>query len=368
MGAAWQADGDAPEVVLRHPDADRTLAGVRLVPEMVLDGDLDFTHEDGRWCLAVPPTPAWRMEYRLELRHPDGRVELVCDPENPLRTGGAFGDRSVLEFPGYREPAWLSAPAAEGTRRDLAVPAEALDADVPVSVWSPDREARGIVLAHDGPEYERRARLNRYGAALLAAGDLPPYHLVLLAPAERDEWYSANPAYTRALVDDVLPALAAEFGPLPVVGMGASLGALALLAAARAHPSAFAGLFLQSGSFFQDRFDAQESGYRRYGRVVRFVEELRGSTASTGPASGGPVPVALTCGLVEENLANNRDMAGTLRRLGHPVTLREVPDGHNFTAWRDALHPALTDLLRAVWPDVDAAAGTGGRAAGDAGA
>jgi enterochelin esterase family protein len=57
------------------------------------------------------------------------------------------------------------------------------------------------------------------------------------------------------------------------------------------------------------------------------------------------VPVVLTCGLAEENLANNREMARALAGQGYPARLAEVPDAHNFTGWRDALHPHLTDLL-----------------------
>ena len=55
------------------------------------------------------------------------------------------------------------------------------------------------------------------------------------------------------------------------VGMGASLGGLAMLQAQRTWPGAFAGLFLQSASFFVPRFDRQESGFPRYARIVRFV-------------------------------------------------------------------------------------------------
>ena len=32
-----------------------------------------------------------------------------------------------------------------------------------------------------------------------------------------------------------------------------------------------------------------------------------------------------------------------------PVALHEVPDMHNYTGWRDALHPHLTQLLAEVW-------------------
>jgi enterochelin esterase-like enzyme len=58
-----------------------------------------------------------------------------------------------------------------------------------------------------------------------------------------------------------------------------------------------------------------------------------------------PVPSVLTCGTVEENLANNRRMADALRNLGYPARLVVVRDAHNYTAWRDALDPHLTDLL-----------------------
>ena len=127
--------------------------------------------------------------------------------------------------------------------------------------------------------------------------------------------------------------------------LGVTAEGAELLHAQRRHPEAFAGLLLQSGSFFQPRFDRQESGFRRYLRIVRF-------TGRVLRATGGPaVPAVLTCGTVEENLANNVDMAGTLRAHGYPVKLVEVPDGHTWVGWRDALDPHLTDLLRQVWPE-----------------
>ena len=61
-----------------------------------------------------------------------------------------------------------------------------------------------------------------------------------------------------------------------------------------------------------------------------------------------PVPVTLTCGAIEENVDNNRLMAQALRARGYPVAWHEVPDMHNYTAWRDAFDPYLTRLLRLV--------------------
>ena len=53
--------------------------------------------------------------------------------------------------------------------------------------------------------------------------------------------------------------------------------------------------------------------------------------------------------LIVGNLANNRLMAQALSGQEFPVELHEVPDMHNYTGWRDALHPHLTRLLAEVW-------------------
>jgi enterochelin esterase family protein len=335
---------DAETMWFRFADPDRNLAGVRLQQRIGLTTtEFRYDGQARAWTLVVPRPDARRIEYRLELRHPDGRTETVNDPGNPRRVGGAFGDRSVLESPEYAAPAWLDAPVAEGKWRDLAVAAPGLGSDVEVRIRCADRSTGLALVAHDGPEFDALGMLGRFSAAMIAAGRLPAHHLVLLGPGDRNEWYSANPGYAAALVGEVLPAVSRELGGVrPVVGLGASLGALAMLHAQRYDPAAFAGLFLQSGSFFLPRLDSQERGFARYRRVIRFVGQ-----AVREP--GAPIATTLTCGTVEENLGNNRCMAGALRAHGYPVSLAEVPDGHNFTAWRDALDPHLVDLLGRVW-------------------
>jgi enterochelin esterase-like enzyme len=344
VGARWLADG----LSFRVPDPERRLAGVRLVAEVAprrARPEFGYDEVDRGWRLWWPAPDAWRLEYRLELVYPDGGTEVVCDPDNPLRAAGAFGDRSVLLRADYTEPAWLHAPTAEGSWRELSIAAPPLGADVWARIWSPAAPTEEILLVHDGPEYDKLGDLGQFSAAMIGAGRVPAHHLVLLAPGPRDEWYSANPAYTRALGGPVLARLRTELGSTrPVVGLGISLGGLALLHAQRHRPAAFAGLFLQSSSFFRRRLDRQESRYRWYVRIVRFTDRVVAASATARA-----VPVGLTCGRAEENLANNRELAATLSRQGHPVQLHEVPDAHNFTAWRDALDPHLTDLLRRVW-------------------
>jgi enterochelin esterase family protein len=339
------------EVTFRLPDPEARLSGVRLAQQVRIPGDrLEFTRRGGSWQLTLPRPQVQRMEYRFELRHRVGGVEEVCDPANPLRAPGAFGDKSVLEFAGYRAPAWLDAPVLPGTETGLAVPSRYLRAEVDVRVWAPadagPAEPLPLLVAHDGPEYAALSGLTTYVAALTAAGRLPRHRLALLGPGDRDEWYSANVSYAKALALAVLPAIRRRFEVAgPVVCMGASLGALAALHTQRRHPGLFGGLFLQSGSFFTRRLDPQERGFGRYARITRFVGETRRGTTLRAE----PVPATLTCGALEENLPNNRAMAEVLRGQGYRAGLAELPDVHNYVAWRDAFDPHLTGMLAEIW-------------------
>jgi enterochelin esterase family protein len=335
-------------VTFRLPDADTALDGTRLLPALSLpDTTLEFTFADGTWQLALPRPPVHRMEYRFQLRHRGGDLEEICDPANPRRAPGAFGDKSVIEFPGYAAPAWLSAATAPGESTDLAVHAPLLDRDVAVRLWSPAPPDKPLPLlvAHDGPEYDRLADLTTYAAAMIAGGELPPFRLALLAPGDRDDEYAANARYAATLHQRVVPALRHVIDIRePVVGMGASLGGLAMLHAQRALPGLFGALFLQSASFLTVDLDPQEQHrFSRFGQVSVYVADvLRSVPYQT-------VPVTMTCGLAEENLANNRQMAVTLAKQGYSAQLVEVPDAHNYVGWRDAFDPALTALLRKVW-------------------
>ncbi|MGI8723473.1 MAG: alpha/beta hydrolase [Geodermatophilaceae bacterium] len=339
----------AQRVVFSFPDPGRVPSGVRLAPALSTSTALDFRRTRTGWALNFLRPPVHRMEYKLILAHADGGSEDIVDPGNPLTAPGAFGDKSVILFPGYVEPSWLSAPGMAGDHIALSVPAPGLGASVEALLWSPEgsppEDPMPLLVAHDGPEYERMAGLTRFAGALITAAKVRAFRVALVAPGSRNEWYSAKNAYARALVDGLLPQIAdvvAVDGP--VVGMGSSLGALAMLHAHRLYPNAFGGLFLQSGSFFDSRLDPQERNFDRFTRLTRFVLATRRPAADTHP-----IPVVLTCGAAEENLGNNRQMTGALLAQGYPARMVEVADAHNFIAWRDALDPALTDLLATVW-------------------
>jgi enterochelin esterase family protein len=341
--------------VLRYPDPRGRLTGVRLVADVLRrepPQEFSRARRGADWELELDGLPADRIEYRLELVRRGGRTELVCDPAAP-RVPGPFGDKSVLELPGYEAPAWVTdGDAPAGTVEPLVLRSRL--GETRGSLWSAADAEPGeplpLLVVHDGPEYAKFSGLLRLLDSAVAGRELPAFRAALLAPVDgrRDEDYSASSRYATALERELLPALVAR-APAPPgrrqrVGVGASLGALAMLHAHRARPETFGGLFLQSGSYFRLRTDGRERGFVRFGRIARFVGTVLRATAWPDP-----VPVTLTCGTAEENIANNRALFAALAAQGYPVDLREVRDAHNWIAWRDTLSPDLVTLLRRVW-------------------
>jgi enterochelin esterase family protein len=335
-------------VALHLEDPDEQFASVRLASDLHLsEAERTFVRNGEGWVLNLELADVLRLEYKLEVADAGGDTAWVLDPGNPKRAPGAFGEKSVLELPGYEPPAWLTAETVEGRYDELAIRGRGIGAEVPVRVWSPadTGDPLRMLLANDGPEYDELSQLTRFCAAKIAAGELPPFRVALLQPLDRDNWYSGSARYSRVVVNDIIPTLRERFGVIGTpAGMGASLGALAMLHVQRRFPRALGALFLQSGSFFMPRYDAHERRFSRYARVIRFVRDTRRSGEYAFP-----VGVGMTVGIAEENAANNREMARALAEQGYEVFLEEVPDMHNYVAWRDAFDPCLTTLLRRAW-------------------
>lgn len=327
---------------LRVDDPEPRFAAVRLCSDLPLS-DREFVRDDGGWVLHLPQLRLARLEYQLEVRDLDGDSHVICDPGNPQLAPGPFGDKSVVWAPGYQPPAWLEQEPQRGERSELEV--RVLGERLTIPIWSPSDGELPLLLAHDGPEYDALAALTHYAGAIIERGFVAPFRVALLPPGERNEWYSASATYGRALCTRIVPALrgAVSVAGRPL-GMGASLGGLSMLHAQRNWPATFAGLFLQSGSFFVPRYDSHESGFQRYARVTRFVRSVL--RTKRWPE---PVPTVITCGTEEENVHNNRVMASALAAQGYPGTIHEVADLHNFTGWRDAFDPWLTGLLASLW-------------------
>jgi enterochelin esterase-like enzyme len=335
------------EALLSYRDGRRALTSVALLHELRRPRRVPFGRNARSWELRFARPDADRVEYLLELTHADGRREFVLDPSNPLRAPGPFGDKSVLEFPGYEPPAWLAdEDSVTGDLRDFPVRSRRLHITVDAFFWSPadtdPAEPMPLLVVHDGPEYAEYSALLRLLDHLVDFGEVPPLRAALVPPPlDRNEMYSASARYANALAAEIVPAFPHDGR---VVLMGASLGALASLHAHWRNPGLASGLFLQSGSFFRQRFDSHESRFPRYGRITRFVGHVHGRTGFVAP-----IPVTLTCGLAEENLDNNRALAAALERRGFDVRTAGTPDAHNWTAWRDSFHPHLAELMLRAW-------------------
>jgi enterochelin esterase family protein len=345
-----QTEAAADGVTFRLADPGAAVTDVRLWLDLEHNVDpAPMQRVKGGWQLTIERPPVQRLEYLYVLRYTDGSSAMVCDPDNPRRVTTAFGDHSVIEFPGYAPPAWLTAAVEAGTTTALVVRALDLRRPMPITIWSPADCPSGvtlpILLLHDGPEFDRLASFTRFSAAMIASGRLPAHRVALLGPGDRDRWYAASPAYARALRGLALPAIRNAVAVGGTVALaGASLGALAALHGAVTSPGAIGALFLQSGSFFRPDLDAHEKSFAGFGAVTEFVAGLEAA------APGGPsLRIGMTCGTGEENLANNRVMRDTLSRLGHDVAFAEVPDAHTYTGWRDALDPNLVELLARTW-------------------
>jgi enterochelin esterase family protein len=201
--------------------------------------------------------------------------------------------------------------------------------------------ASPVLVVLDGPEYVRRTRLLPILRRLVETHEAAPHRVALVTPEDRTETYSASTPFARELVaalDELVGRRVRR------AGLGASLGALAVLHAHRLEPRAFAGLFLQSGSYFRRRTDPQETDFPRFSRVDRFV-----GIVLNARDGARPVPTTITCALDEENYGNNAVLAQALAAQGYAVDFHAARGNHDWPTWRRALDAHLAPFLQRVW-------------------
>jgi len=288
-----------------------------------------------------------RVEYKLEVTR--GReVQWIQDPLNPHLARDPFGANSVAHGPGYEVPAWThpDPAAAEGTLEDRVFRSAALGGARQVTIYRPARfrESRRypLLLVHDGGDYVRYAGLKTVLDNLIYRLEIPGMIAALMHPPDRMEQYRASEAHARYLTDELVPQLERE---LPLLGapegrclMGASLGAVASLAAAVHRPGFYGRLLLQSGSFaFSDI-----GGHGRgpvYDPIADFVNDYRRAPSAVSEK------VFVSCGTYESLIYENRSLVPLLQKTGMDVRFVEARDGHNWENWRDRLREGLSWLF-----------------------
>ena len=133
---------------------------------------------------------------------------------------------------------------------------------------------------------------------------MPPFRMALMHPVQRDELVrrQPRPTWPRARRPGPAGRPGAHGGPLGHARC--EPGRAHLSAAGRRGRRRFGGVMAQSGSFFTSDLDPQESSYPFFDRVTAAVREVE-----QPDHTDRPLQIAMTCGRLEENFANNDAMA-----------------------------------------------------------
>jgi enterochelin esterase family protein len=314
-----------------------------------LDSAQAFARVDGTdvWVLGLELPEGSRVEYKLEIVRGAER-RLIQDPLNNSRANDPFGSNSVVHAAGYEVPDWtLPDPLARrGSLERLAVASDVFGGVRPVSVYLPARFRRSrrypLLVVHDGEDYLRYSSLETVLDNLIHRLEIQGMVVALIQSPDRMREYGDDERHAEFLVRELVPLLEQRY---PLVGtpearglVGASLGAVASLAAAWRHPGFFHHLLLQSGSFVFTDIGEHGRG-PAFDAVVRFMNEFRRDPGR--PAE----QVFVSCGMYESLIYYNRSLVPLLQATGMAVRWSEARDGHNWENWRDRLREGLSWLF-----------------------
>jgi len=202
-------------------------------------------------------------------------------------------------------------------------------------VWlyrPPSPDPCPLVLAYDGADYYRRARLTQIIDNLIAQRRIRPVALAMVENGGQARLieYSCNEATIGFVMECVMPLARKELSLVePAAGaygvLGASMGGLIALYTGLRVPQVFGRVLSQSGAFRHDRY-------------VPLIFDL----VRQGPVK--PLKVWMDVGRYEWLLPGNQEMHTALRERGYDVTYREYHGGHNYPSWRDDVWRGLEHL------------------------
>jgi enterochelin esterase family protein len=329
--------GAADEVHLRH-----WIYGLPSTQPFERIGDTDL------WWLVFELPERSRVEYKLEIVD-NGERSLILDPLNPLRAHDPYGANSVCQTVGYETPEWTHADteARPGKLVNLRIDSAALGEERLVRVYVPPRlrstRRYPLLIVHDGDDFVRYANLPAILDNLIYRLEIPRLFVALTQSPDRIREYAVDERHDRFLADELLPRLESEFpllrDPSARGLMGASLGAVACVSAARAEPERFGRLLLLSGSFAFSDLGLRHHRGPVFDPIVKFMNEYRDD----------PRPFTdrlfVSCGTYESLIYENRSLVPILQSTRMDVRYVEARDGHNWENWRDRLREALAWLF-----------------------
>lgn len=278
------------------------------------------------------PTAA-RLEYKLIA---DG--EWLLDPLNPNRSdNGIGGHNSNFHGPAYRPTAFADGSSElRGRLEQLPLPGGDKHK---VQVYLPPGYARGrlrypVLYAQDGTQSIELGRAAETADRMLTEGKVEPFIIVFIDPLDRMKEYWADDAFADWMARTLVPLVDARYRTRPTRDAralsGASLGGVISVWTALRHPDTFARV-----AGFSTAFQIDE------GRLLSGLARLDDETRRRQP-----LRFYFDAGRYEPLIyETTRRVNILLRARGYPVTYREAPVGHNYTAWRDR----LPDAYAALW-------------------
>lgn len=296
------------------------------------------------WCMSIDLPSSARIEYKLAVRR-HGRRRLHIDTLNPKRAEDPAGFNSVAAGADYERPPWSTPDPSvtPGTYSSIGIESEIFGEPREVGIYLPgaaDNQPLPLLLVHDGSDYRHFAAMTTILDNLIAAGEISPVAAAFIDPGRRTEEYAANPNHADHVVTEVLPAVASSVAidPGRTIAMGASLGGVASLHAARRHPGTFSALVLQSGSFVS----SLGGPFRRgpvFSPVVSFMRQFEVDPGVL------PATIHLSCGRYDGLHADDMAMAQRLIDRGINVGWEDALDGHHWGNWRDRMRSGLRHVL-----------------------
>lgn len=305
----------------------------RLPARMVPDG------EPPLWSLTVslPRDAYFEYFYRDPVTQ-----ERLMDPFNARTVSNGFGARNNFFYMPGAAPTPLAArrsgiPHGRVTRHLVPTGWLADDGQREVHLYAPPVKGRvPLLLVYDGTDYLKRGALANLMDNLIADGRVQPVALAMVQNGGRYRGveYSCSDATLHWLDHYVLPLARRELNLIDVRRspgafgvLGASLSGTMSIYTGLRMPEVFGKVISQAGAF-----DAE-------GRDFAIVDLIRQGAARE------QLRMWLGIGRLDFLFADNRRMRPILKKQGYDATWQEFSGGHNYTAWRDNLPPALEAMF-----------------------
>ena len=308
--------------------------------ELRLIGDFnDWGHQRGPQPGGTPMKKVGAFfHFKIELK-PEARIEYqfvlgdrkISDPLNPMDTWAWDGRASIVAMPGSdwpaaREPAH-DVPRGEVTLLDFK--SDYLRNSRKVHIYTPpgyDKAgAHPTLYLGDGTLFVEQGQIPRALDDLIARKKIPPVIAVFVDPVNRFQEYRMNVLYRMMVLSELMPFVEETYSSDSKnrVVIGFSRGALMAADLALTHPELFSAAILLSPATQGTDFDA----------LCRRYEALKSPNLT----------ILLTT--YDHWYQDGVSMHKILSEKGWPVTVREVPEGHNINTWRVRLAELLPTVL-----------------------